>query len=188
MRRGIRRLLAYWRAERRTIAQGFVALLIATAGSLVAGVVLGKITGTLERLPGLMVLMPVAIATRGNLFAATVLTLAISLGGAALARIVAVAFGVTTISLADLVVISILGGVLSSLFVGAFALGLSVAAYRREWDLDSVAAPLGGGVRAARGVCVAAPPGPWGPGGGGGGCCPGGGRGTRPWGRGRRGA
>jgi mgtE-like transporter len=173
MRRGIRRLLAYWRAERRTIAQGFVALLIATAGSLVAGVVLGKITGTLERLPGLMVLMPVAIATRGNifgamasrlgtsihsglfevsrarggvlyenLFAATVLTLAISLGGAALARIVAVAFGVTTISLADLVVISILGGVLSSLFVGAFALGLSVAAYRREWDLDSVAAPL----------------------------------------------
>src|SRR5918996_4020716 len=173
MRRGIRRLLAYWRAERRTIAQGFVALLIATAGSLVAGVVLGKITGTLERLPGLMVLMPVAIATRGNifgamasrlgtsihsglfevsrarggvlyenLFAATVLTLAISLGGAALARIVAVAFGGTTISLADLVVISILGGVLSSLFVGAFALGLSVAAYRREWDLDSVAAPL----------------------------------------------
>jgi mgtE-like transporter len=173
MRRGLGHVLAYWRAERRTIAQGFVALLIATAGSLLAGVVLGKITGTLERLPGLMVLMPAAIATRGNifgamasrlgtsihsglfevsrdrggvlyqnLFAATVLTLAISLGGAALARILSVAFGLTTISLADFVVISIIGGALASIFVGAIAVGLSVAAYRREWDLDSVASPL----------------------------------------------
>ena len=173
MRRGLGHVLAYWRAERRTIAQGFVALLIATAGSLLAGVVLGKITGTLERLPGLIVLMPAAIATRGNifgamasrlgtsihsglfevsrdrggvlyqnLFAATVLTLAISLGGAALARILSVAFGLTTISLADFVVISIVGGVLASIFVGAIAVGLSVAAYRREWDLDSVASPL----------------------------------------------
>jgi mgtE-like transporter len=173
MRRGLGHVLAYWRAERRTIAQGFVALLIATAGSLLAGVVLGKITGTLERLPGLMVLMPAAIATRGNifgamasrlgtsihsglfevsrdrggvlyqnLFEATVLTLAISLGGAALARILSVAFGLTTISLADFVVISIVGGVLASIFVGAIAVGLSVAAYRREWDLDSVASPL----------------------------------------------
>ena len=173
MGRGIRRILAYWRVERRTIAQGFIALLIATAGSLVAGVILGKITGTLERLPGLLVLMPVAIAARGNIFgamasrlgtsihsglfevsrdrqgvlyqnlyAATVLTLAVSLGGAALARIVSVAFGLTTVSLTDLVVISILGGVLSSVFVGALAVGISVAAYRRGWDLDSVAAPL----------------------------------------------
>jgi mgtE-like transporter len=173
MRRGLGHVLAYWRAERRTIAQGFVALLIATAGSLLAGVVLGKITGTLERLPGLIVLMPAAIATRGNifgamasrlgtsihsglfevsrdrggvlyqnLFEATVLTLAISLGGAALARILSVAFGLTTISLADFVVISIVGGVLASIFVGAIAVGLSVAAYRREWDLDSVASPL----------------------------------------------
>ena len=173
MRRGIRRILAYWRAERRTIVHGFVALVIATVGSLVAGVVLGKITGTLERLPGLLVLMPIAIATRGNifgamasrlgtsihtglfevsrdrggvlfqnLFAATVLTLAISLGGAGLARIVAVAFGLTAISLGDFVVISIVGGALSSVFVGAISLGLAVMAYRREWDLDSVAAPL----------------------------------------------
>jgi mgtE-like transporter len=173
MRRGLGHVLAYWRAERRTIAQGFVALLIATAGSLLAGVVLGKITGTLERLPGLIVLMPAAIATRGNifgamasrlgtsihsglfevsrdrggvlyqnLFAATVLTLAISLGGAALARILSVAFGLTTISMADFVVISIVGGVLASIFVGAIAIGLSVTAYRREWDLDSVASPL----------------------------------------------
>jgi mgtE-like transporter len=173
MRRGLGHILAYWRAERRTITQGFVALLIATVGSLIAGIVLGEITGTLQRLPGLLVLMPVAIATRGNIFgamasrlgtsihsglfevsreregvlfqnlyAATILTLAVSLGGAALARIVSLAFGLTSISLADFVVISIVGGVLASVFVGAIAVGLSVTAYRREWDLDSVASPL----------------------------------------------
>jgi mgtE-like transporter len=173
MRRGIGRVFAYWRAERRTIAQGFVALLIATLGSLAAGVVLGEITGTLERLPGLMVLMPAAIATRGNIFgamssrlgtsihsglfnvnrdregvlyqnlyAATVLTLAGSLAVGALAKVVSVAFGVTTISIAQFVVISIIGGVVSSIFVGVISVALSVAAYRRGWDLDSVAAPL----------------------------------------------
>jgi mgtE-like transporter len=173
MRRGIGRIFAYWRAEQRTIAQGVVALLIATAGSLVAGIVLSGITGTLERLPGLLVLMPAAIATRGNIFgalasrlgtsihsglfvvnrdregvlyqnlyAATVLTLAVSLAVAALAKILSVAFGVTTISIADLVVISILGGVLASVFVGVISVSLSVVAYRRGWDLDSVAAPL----------------------------------------------
>jgi mgtE-like transporter len=173
MRRGIRRILAYWRAERRTIAQGFVALLLAGFGSLVAGLALGSITGTLEALPGLMVMVPAAIGMRGNIFGAlgsrlgtsihtglyapsreregilyqnviavTVLTLLISLLLAVLARTMSLAFGVDSISLADFVVISILGGVLSSIVVGTFTVALSRAAYRREWDLDSVAAPL----------------------------------------------
>src|SRR5919109_4789653 len=70
MLRGFRRILAYWRAERRTIGQGFVALVISSLGSLVAGVALGSITGTLERLPGLMVMVPAAIGMRGNIFGA----------------------------------------------------------------------------------------------------------------------
>src|SRR5688500_13952401 len=70
MRRGLARVLAYWRAERRTIVQGFVALLISGFGSLVAGVALGAITGTLEALPGLMVMVPAAIGMRGNIFGA----------------------------------------------------------------------------------------------------------------------
>jgi mgtE-like transporter len=173
MRRGFQRILAFLVAERRTIGNGFVALLLATFGSLAAGVVLGLITGTLERLPGLMILVPAAVATRGNIFgalgsrlgtsihaglfepgrgregvvyqnvfAATVLTLAISLAVALLARAFAEAFGIFTISIVDFVVISLLGGILASVFVGAFALALAVRAYRREWDLDSVAAPL----------------------------------------------
>lgn len=71
MRRlGLGRVLAYWRVERRTIRQGLVALVVASTGNLAAGVSLGAITGTLERLPGLMVLLPAAIAMRGNVFGA----------------------------------------------------------------------------------------------------------------------
>jgi mgtE-like transporter len=173
MGRGFRRVLAYWRAEQRTIAQGFVALLISSLGSLVAGIALGSITGTLERLPGLMVMVPAAIGMRGNifgalgsrlgtsihsglyaptreregilyqnLFAVTVLTLAISLLEGALAKTMTVAFGVESISMLDFVVIAILGAILSSVVVGAFTVALSRGAYRRGWDLDSVAGPL----------------------------------------------
>jgi mgtE-like transporter len=173
MRGGIGRLWAHWRAERRTIAQGFVAILIASLGSLIAGVALGAITHTLDRLPGLLVLLPAAIGMRGNIFgalgsrlgtsihtglfkpnreregilyqniyAATVLTLTISLLLGVLAKILSVAFGITSISVIDFAVISILAGLLSSVVVGAFTVALSIQANRRGWDLDSVAAPL----------------------------------------------
>ena len=65
MRGRVGAVFAYWRAERRTIRQGFVALVVASTGNLVAGLTLGSITGTLERLPGLMVLVPAAIGMRG---------------------------------------------------------------------------------------------------------------------------
>lgn len=173
MRRGLARMLAYWRAERRTILQGFVALLISGLGSLIAGVALGAITGTLEALPGLMVMVPAAIGMRGNIFGAlasrlgtsihsglyqptrerggvlyqniyavTVLTLLISVVLGVLAETFSEVFGVDSISMIDFVVISVLGGLLSSIVVGGFTVVLSRMAYRRNWDLDSVAAPL----------------------------------------------
>lgn len=173
MRRGFGRILAYWRAERRTIRQGFVALVFADLGSLVAGIALGSITGTLDAFPGLLVLIPAAIGMRGNIFgamgsrlgtsihsglfepspkrggilhqniyAATVLTFLISLVLAILAKTMSVAFGEKSISILDFMVISIVGGVLSSLIVGGMAVSLSQRAYARGWDLDSVAAPL----------------------------------------------
>ncbi|HWC31923.1 MAG TPA: magnesium transporter [Actinomycetota bacterium] len=173
MRGGLRRILAYWRAERRTLGQGFVALVVASIGSLAGGVVLGSITGTLERLPGLLVLVPAAVAMRGNIFgamasrlgttihsglfeisrrregplmqnlyAATVLTLTVSVVVAVFAKAVSLAFGDDSMSLLDFIVLSLVGGVLASLFVGALSVGLSLLAYRRGWDLDTVAAPL----------------------------------------------
>lgn len=173
MRRGFGRVLAYWRAERRTISQGFVALLLSSLGSLVAGIALGSITGTLKTFPGLMILLPAAIGMRGNIFgalgsrlgtsihaglyepnlrrdgvlyqnvyASTVLTLSISVLLGVLAKTFSVAFGVPSISVVDFVVISILGGLLSSVAVGAFTVLLSIQAHRRGWDMDSVSSPL----------------------------------------------
>ena len=78
-----------------------------------------------------------------NVLASVVLTLSISLALAFLAKAVASAFGVSeTISLADFVVISILGGVLSSLVVLALTVAVAALAARRGWDMDNVAAPV----------------------------------------------
>lgn len=48
--------------------QSLVALGLNSATSLVAGAVLGSITGTFEQLPGLLVLVPAAVGLRGNIF------------------------------------------------------------------------------------------------------------------------
>ena len=50
--------------------QGFAALMVGLVASLVAGLTLGGINETLERLPGLLVLIPAAIALRGTIFGA----------------------------------------------------------------------------------------------------------------------
>ena len=48
--------------------QGLVALVLNSSTSLVAGAVLGSLTSTFERRPGLLVLVPAAIGLRGNVF------------------------------------------------------------------------------------------------------------------------
>ncbi len=48
--------------------QGFVALVLNSSTSLVAGAILGSLTATFERRPGLLVLVPAAIGLRGNVF------------------------------------------------------------------------------------------------------------------------
>ena len=130
--------------------------------------------GTLADLPGLLLLVPGAIALRGNVFGAMGSRLGTAvhagtfrlsarpdgvvgqnlLGAAALslvlsavlglmARGTAIAFGVTpTMTLADFVVVSTLGGLLASVFVGAVTLGLATGSIRFDWDLDNVLAPL----------------------------------------------
>ena len=64
------RLLAALRSERRTLRQGVVALALSTAAGFAAGLILSHITGTLERLPGLLVLIPAAVGMRGTIFGA----------------------------------------------------------------------------------------------------------------------
>src|SRR6266542_215176 len=69
-RRRARRLWDYLRSERRTLRQGFVALLVSTGAALVAGVTLSSISKTLQALPGLIILIPAANGMRGTIFGA----------------------------------------------------------------------------------------------------------------------
>ena len=68
--RPARRLYRSWRAEKRTLRQGLVALTLSTAASFVAGLILASITHTLSALPGLLVLIPAAVGMRGTIFGA----------------------------------------------------------------------------------------------------------------------
>ena len=140
------RLGAVVGSDAATVRQGLAALLVSSVGDLLAGLTLGSITHTLDRLPGLLVLVPAAIGMRGNIFgalgsrlgtsihagtfrlsrrrdtivgqnilASLALTLSISLALAVLAKAVSIGFGLhNTISIGDFVVISIIGGVISS--------------------------------------------------------------------------
>ncbi len=57
-------------SDAASMRQGLVALLVSSGGDLLAGLTLGAITHTLDRLPGLLVLVPAAIGMRGNIFGA----------------------------------------------------------------------------------------------------------------------
>ena len=156
------------------VHQRIVALAIGVVVASAGGLVLATAEGTLADLPGLLLLVPGAIALRGNVFGAMGSRLGTAvhagtfrlsarpdgvvgqnlLGAAALslvlsavlglmARGTAIAFGVTpTMTLADFVVVSTLGGLLASVFVGAVTLGLATGSIRFDWDLDNVLAPL----------------------------------------------
>jgi mgtE-like transporter len=78
-----------------------------------------------------------------NILASLALTLSVSVALAILAKAVAVAFGLgNTISVADFVVISVVGGALSSVVVLGLTLLVAAGSVRFGWDMDNVAAPL----------------------------------------------
>lgn len=73
---------AYWSQERLAIRRGLSALLLAAITGMIAGGVLAGAEGTLESLPGLLLLVPAAIDMRGNIYGALAsrLSTAIHLG------------------------------------------------------------------------------------------------------------
>jgi len=151
-----------------------VAMMLASVASIVSGITLASITGTLESLPGMLLLVPAALAVKGNIFgalgsrlgtsihtgtfrlttrldsvvgqntaAAMALSLVVSVVLAVLAKTVAIIFSVSpTMSLADFMVISTVGGLLASVVVLAITLLLAGGSVRYGWDLDNVVAPL----------------------------------------------
>src|SRR2546421_4425984 len=170
----LRRFVAVVRSDPSGVGAGFVALLLSSGGDLLAGLTLGAITGTLESLPGLLVLVPAAIGMRGNIFgglgsrfstaihtgtfrvsrrldtlvgqnvvASLALSLSISLVLAVLAKAVSVGFGVAnSISIVDFVVISVVGGVLSSIVVLFVVVVVTALSVRFDLDLDNVHTPI----------------------------------------------
>lgn len=135
--RRARRLFGYWRSERRTLRQGIVALALSTCAGFVAGLVLGSITGTLEKLPGLLVLIPAAVGMRGTIFGAM---------GARLGTGVAAGLFEPTLRrgslLSNNVVVGILSAVLTSFYLAALA-KLVASAFGEEavisfWDLVTI--------------------------------------------------
>jgi mgtE-like transporter len=168
------RFVAFLRADIAGVRAGFVALLISSGGDLVAGITLGSITHTLDRLPGLLVLVPAAIGMRGNIFgalgsrlgtqihagtfrlsrrydtdvgqsisAALLLSLAISAVLAVFAKVMSDAFGIgPTISVADFMVVSVIGAILSSIVVLVLTVMVAAFCANRDLDLDNVAAPI----------------------------------------------
>jgi mgtE-like transporter len=171
--RRAKRLVGYWRAERRTLRQGLVALALSTLAGFVAGLTLQGIGGTLASLPGFLILIPAAVGMRGTIFGAigarlgtenaagtfeigfrrhgalarnvevaVLTTFSSSLWLAVLAKLAAAASGQPSISIGDLITISVLGGALGSVFILAITIALSVLSHRKGWDLDSVSTPM----------------------------------------------
>ena len=64
------RVYGYLTEEKESLRQGFAALFLSSAGELIAGIVLAGISGTLDELVGLAVLIPAAIGMRGAIFGA----------------------------------------------------------------------------------------------------------------------
>src|SRR5438874_485133 len=78
-----------------------------------------------------------------NVIASMALTLSISFALAILAKAVAIGFGLPhSISVSYFIVISIVGGAISSVFVLLLTLGVAAGSVRFGWDMDNVAAPL----------------------------------------------
>jgi len=77
-----------------------------------------------------------------NAYASLLLSILTSTYLAAAARVISAAVGLPAISIWDFIVISVLGGVISSVVVLTLTVILSAISFRREWDMDSIAAPV----------------------------------------------
>jgi len=166
------RVRALFGPDAAAVRQSLVALALNSSTSLIAGAFLSSITSTLEKYPGLLVLVPAAIGLRGNIFGAfgNRMSTAIHTGtfrwslrreavlGQSVLASVVLTMGISlvlavvawtiaglegaTIGVLPMATISIAGGLLGSVVVLVAALGLTGGAVRYGWDLDNVTAPL----------------------------------------------
>ncbi len=153
--------------------QAPLSLLFCSFSGILAGIGLCLMTDMLRLLPGLMILIPPAIAMRGNIYSALVsrlgtsmhlglfspslkkgsvlyqnayssllLTLILSVVLGFMAKIVANAFGMHSISLQGFILISVVGGLISGIILLGISILVSKIGYRRNWDLDNMSSPI----------------------------------------------
>jgi mgtE-like transporter len=145
-------------------------LLLCTAGNLITGTILGAAKGHLELLPALIILIPPAIGMRGSIFASLgsrlgtylhtgqispsfggdvlrqnfnasfVLSITMSFYLGILATFTARAIGLSA-NLIELMVISLLAGLLSAFFMLVLTIIVAMFSYRHGWDPDNVTTP-----------------------------------------------
>ena len=156
-----------------TLKEGFFGLLLMSLMSLAAGMVLGKMTGMLESLPGLILLITPAIGMRGNIFgamgsrlgtalhtgmfstslkpysilsqniyASMINTILISFALGLMAWGFALLLKIESIGLVEFVLISMIGGIISSFFVLLITVGVAVTGHKQGWDIDNMSAPI----------------------------------------------
>ncbi len=147
-----------------------IGVLVASSGGLIlasAEATLAKLPGLLLLLPGAIALRGNIFGSMGsrlgtaahtgtfglsyriesvliqNLLVSGSLSLISSFVLAILAKGTASAFGLSSaMTLADFIVISVIGGLLSSIVLAVVTILLSVGSVKFEWDLDNVVAPL----------------------------------------------
>lgn len=158
---------------RTTLKEGFSGLMLMSFMSLSAGIVLGMMTGVLETMPGLILLITPAIGMRGNIFgamgsrlgtalhtgmfstslkansilsqnifASMVNTLLVSFALGVIAKVLALLLDIDSIGLVEFVLISVIGGIISSVFVLLITVGVAVTGHNRGWDIDNMSAPI----------------------------------------------
>jgi mgtE-like transporter len=148
--RRARRVYDTLRVEQRTLQQGATALALSTAAGFVAGLVLGSITGTLELMPGLLVLIPASVGMRGMIFGAM---------GARLGTGIAAGVFEPTLRrgglLSQNVEVAVISAVLSSFYLAGMA-KLVASAFGEDtvsfWDLVTIS--VVGGVLASAVILV----------------------------------
>lgn len=145
--------------------------ILAIAGGVAAGIVLSGMTSEIERIPGLLILVPAVLGMRGNItsalgsrlgtavhmglitriernpelvnniYASLLLSLVFSIVLGVLAHYVSVLSGVQDTSILVLITISVLASMLSGFVLIAVAVTFSILSFRHGIDPDSAVSP-----------------------------------------------
>jgi mgtE-like transporter len=77
-----------------------------------------------------------------NIYASMINTVLISFALGIIAWFFAMLLRIESIGIVEFVLISMIGGIISSVFVLLITVGVAVMGYKRDWDIDNISAPI----------------------------------------------